>query len=224
MFTPFIASCPTRPKRISSTLQAGALASCHSSHSVASRLSLSGIVPSYIVTAASWVVEEKVQETQQSQPSPTCTPHNWLFVPESVLAEVLQWGHSSQLSCHPGHPRPVLCPAIIMVAFYVPGHYVLYRCLSGICLGAGQSAFSSVNQTQELGVHPDRQKTEFSSNTLRPVLCPFKFHPLLQLCYPQCETGWPFSSVPEGREARRRVLNSFFLFPTWSPFFLGRSR
>lgn len=135
MFTPFIASCPTRPKRISSTLQAGALASCHSSHSVASRLSLSGIVPSYIVTAASWVVEEKVQETQQSQPSPTCTPHNWLFVPESVLAEVLQWGHSSQLSCHPGHPRPfalssnnyggllcprALCPLSLPVR-YLPG-------------------------------------------------------------------------------------------------------
>lgn len=71
--------------------------------------------------------------------------------------------------------------------------------------GGGQSAFSIVDRTQELGVHPDCQNTEFASNTVRPVLCTFKFHPLLQFCYPQCETWCPFLSVPEGREPRRRA-------------------
>lgn len=55
--------------------------------------------PSCIVAAATWTVEERVPEAQQSHPSPTGTPHNRLFVPESVQYEVLQWAHSSKLSC-----------------------------------------------------------------------------------------------------------------------------
>lgn len=29
-------------------------------------------------------------------------PPNTLFVPEAAHSEVLQWGHSSKLACHPG--------------------------------------------------------------------------------------------------------------------------
>lgn len=37
--------------------------------------------------------------------SPPGTPPNTLFVPDFARSEVLQWGHSSRLACHPGLSR-----------------------------------------------------------------------------------------------------------------------
>lgn len=58
--------------------------------------------------AASWLIEEKVQRAQLTNPGPTEMPHNWLFVPELARSDVLQWGHSSKLTCHLG-PARTLC-------------------------------------------------------------------------------------------------------------------
>ena len=37
-----------------------------------------------------------------NHPDPGTGPPTRLFVPEEVRSQVLQWGHSSKLSCHPG--------------------------------------------------------------------------------------------------------------------------
>lgn len=58
--------------------------------------------PSCILGAAYWEVEEKVREAQQCALDPGGCPPNWLFVPEGVRSEVLQWAHMSKLTCHPG--------------------------------------------------------------------------------------------------------------------------
>lgn len=50
-------------------------------------------------------IERVVREAQTTQPDPGNGPHNCLFVPEAVRTQVLQWGHSSKLTCHPGFHR-----------------------------------------------------------------------------------------------------------------------
>ncbi|XP_055015782.1 uncharacterized protein LOC129410863 [Boleophthalmus pectinirostris] len=58
-----------------------------------------------LVASIHWEIERVVREAQQNQPAPDNCPPNSLFVPESVRAQVLQWGHSSKLTCHPGFHR-----------------------------------------------------------------------------------------------------------------------
>lgn len=60
------------------------------------------ILPSTcVVAAAHWEIENLVREAQHIQPDPGNGPQNRLFVPDSVRSQVLQWGHSSKLTCHP---------------------------------------------------------------------------------------------------------------------------
>ena len=42
---------------------------------------------------------------QTNEAGPSSCPTNRLYVPSSVRSQVLQWGHSSQLSGHPGSRR-----------------------------------------------------------------------------------------------------------------------
>lgn len=59
------------------------------------------ILPSSCVLGSViWEVEERI-------PSCTEAPPNRLIIPESVHSDVLQWGHSSQLACHPGLAQPL---------------------------------------------------------------------------------------------------------------------
>ncbi|KAK7878028.1 hypothetical protein WMY93_031309 [Mugilogobius chulae] len=60
---------------------------------------------SCMVGAVHWEIEKTVREAQRSQPDPGNGPPNCLFVPDSVRSKVLQWGHSSKLTCHPGFNR-----------------------------------------------------------------------------------------------------------------------
>ena len=64
-------------------------------------------VPSapYLVGSVQWEIERVVRNAQLSQPDPGGGPRNTLFVPESVRTQVLQWGHCSKLTCHPGVNR-----------------------------------------------------------------------------------------------------------------------
>lgn len=59
----------------------------------------------HFLGAVQWEIEKIVQEAQHTQPDPGNGPTNCLFVPDSVRSLVLQWGHSSKLSCHPGFHR-----------------------------------------------------------------------------------------------------------------------
>ena len=66
----------------------------------------STILPSScVVGAAGWEIEGVVQ---RDQPVPQGCPPNRLFVPLSVRPPVLQWGHSSRISCHPGFRRTLV--------------------------------------------------------------------------------------------------------------------
>lgn len=60
---------------------------------------------SHLLGAVQWEIEKIVQEAQRTQPDPGNGPDNCLFVPDSARSQVLQWGHSSKLSCHPGFHR-----------------------------------------------------------------------------------------------------------------------
>lgn len=55
--------------------------------------------PSCQVGAIMWEIKRLAHQTQPDQSN---GPRNTLFVPDSVRLQVLQWSHSSRLTCHPG--------------------------------------------------------------------------------------------------------------------------
>lgn len=48
-----------------------------------------------------------VHKALRTTVTPTKCPSNLIYVPESVRTKVLQWGHSSELACHPGADRTI---------------------------------------------------------------------------------------------------------------------
>ncbi|KAB5518549.1 hypothetical protein PHYPO_G00167340 [Pangasianodon hypophthalmus] len=64
------------------------------------------IIPvSRIVAPVRWGVEEAVRQAQGQDPSPGTGPPGLLYVPRQARAKVLQWGHLSPLTAHPGARR-----------------------------------------------------------------------------------------------------------------------
>jgi hypothetical protein len=64
------------------------------------------IMPSTCIVAAVFrEIESCIRPAQQNQPDPGNGPRKALFVPYSVCSEVLQWAHSTHLTCHPGMNR-----------------------------------------------------------------------------------------------------------------------
>ncbi|KAI2662144.1 Transposon Tf2-9 polyprotein [Labeo rohita] len=64
-----------------------------------------------IVSTLSWEVESKVRTALHGVTPPAGCPPNRLFVPESLRSEVIQWGHCSNVACHPGTSRWALTTA-----------------------------------------------------------------------------------------------------------------
>ncbi|KAL0149320.1 hypothetical protein M9458_055358, partial [Cirrhinus mrigala] len=58
-----------------------------------------------IVSTLSWEVESKVRTALHGVTPPAGCPPNRLFVPEGLRSEVIQWGHCSNVACHPGVSR-----------------------------------------------------------------------------------------------------------------------
>ncbi|KAK3566671.1 hypothetical protein QTP86_002846 [Hemibagrus guttatus] len=64
------------------------------------------IIPSSkIVAPIRWELESTVKQAQAREPDPGGGPTNCLFVPKAVRSQILQWGHCSRLTCHPGTSR-----------------------------------------------------------------------------------------------------------------------
>uniref|UniRef100_A0A8D0CUG7 Gypsy retrotransposon integrase-like protein 1 n=1 Tax=Sander lucioperca TaxID=283035 RepID=A0A8D0CUG7_SANLU len=61
--------------------------------------------PTCSIAAITCDIEGIVRQAQHLQADPGSGPPNRLFVPESVRSQVLQWAHSSPLTCHPGVTR-----------------------------------------------------------------------------------------------------------------------
>lgn len=67
------------------------------------------ILPSSCVIASvTWEIESRVLQAQGHDPDPGTGPNNCLFVPDSVRSDVLQWAHSTRLTCHPGVNRTLV--------------------------------------------------------------------------------------------------------------------
>ncbi|XP_075894338.1 uncharacterized protein LOC142896522 [Nelusetta ayraudi] len=61
--------------------------------------------PAHMLAALTWGVEERVKAALENQPGPSACPPDRLFVPAALRSEVLQWAHSTHLTCHPGVQR-----------------------------------------------------------------------------------------------------------------------
>ena len=59
--------------------------------------------PARVVGVVTWGVESRM--AQRTQPDPGGGPPNCLIVPTKVQGQVVKWGHSSHLFCHPGANR-----------------------------------------------------------------------------------------------------------------------
>ncbi len=57
------------------------------------------------VSTLTWEVESRVKAALEGVTPPARCPPNRLFVPEGLQSSVIQWGHCSNVACHPGVSR-----------------------------------------------------------------------------------------------------------------------
>ena len=69
---------------------------------------------------ASWEIEAIVTKAQEQQPDPGTGPPGRRFVPDPARSQVLQWAHSSKLTCHPGFHRTL---QFLRQSFWWPSMY-----------------------------------------------------------------------------------------------------
>ncbi len=58
-----------------------------------------------VVSTLTWEVESRVRTALEGVTPPPGGPPNRLFVPEGLRSDVIQWGHCSNVACHPGVNR-----------------------------------------------------------------------------------------------------------------------
>ncbi len=64
------------------------------------------IVPQkFFVSAVTWEIESKVRTASERVTPPSGCPPGRLFVPETLLSDVIRWSHCSKVACHPGVSR-----------------------------------------------------------------------------------------------------------------------
>ena len=69
------------------------------------RESVNILPPPCVVATLTWDIEGRIRAATEGQASPSACPPNCLYVPEPLRSEVLQWAHSSKLTCHSGSQR-----------------------------------------------------------------------------------------------------------------------
>ncbi|XP_077429679.1 uncharacterized protein LOC144056607 [Vanacampus margaritifer] len=63
--------------------------------------------PDCVIGAVTWPIEREVKQANGEATPPKGCPANRLFVPEQLRPQVIHWGHTSLLSCHPGVRRTI---------------------------------------------------------------------------------------------------------------------
>ena len=57
---------------------------------------------SCFIGAITWDIEKRVSDSNVGVQVPPRCSSNRLFVPETLHSQVIHWGHTSRISCHPG--------------------------------------------------------------------------------------------------------------------------
>lgn len=57
--------------------------------------------PSCFIGSLTWDIKQSIKNAQQTEPEPGGGPQGRLYVPSSLWAWTIHWGHSSRFSCHP---------------------------------------------------------------------------------------------------------------------------
>uniref|UniRef100_A0A8C6SY85 Gypsy retrotransposon integrase-like protein 1 n=1 Tax=Neogobius melanostomus TaxID=47308 RepID=A0A8C6SY85_9GOBI len=65
------------------------------------------VPPTCVLGFITWEIKSVVREAQRTEPDPGNGPPDRLFVPKSVRSQVIEWGHTSRFSCHPGIGRTI---------------------------------------------------------------------------------------------------------------------
>ncbi len=95
------------------------------------------ILPSSRVMASiQWGIETAVKRAQQQHPDPGNSPPGRLFVPNSMRSDVLQWGHASLSSGHPGSTRTL---KLIQRSFWWPNMQRDVMCFVAACAVCAQN-------------------------------------------------------------------------------------
>ncbi|KAI3370656.1 hypothetical protein L3Q82_007222 [Scortum barcoo] len=71
------------------------------------------LTTSRVIAAITWDIENAAPAGSTAAARPRQGPPGRLFVPDAVRSQVLQWAHSSKLSCHPGINRTIKGRALI---------------------------------------------------------------------------------------------------------------
>ena len=89
------------------------------------------VIPlSRIVASIRWGIEAKVRRAQRDEPTPGPERPGLLFVPRGVRSQVLQWGHASRITAHPGARRTL---EFVQRRFWWPGMAEDVKSFVGAC-------------------------------------------------------------------------------------------
>ena len=92
--------------------------------------------PEVFVNAVEMQIKKTVRNALGTEAAPSRCPSDKLYVPANARSQVIQWGHSSRLSGHPGANRTTsFISTEVLVAGDEGGHSQLCVCLLGLRLG-----------------------------------------------------------------------------------------
>ncbi|CAJ1057674.1 uncharacterized protein LOC108874699, partial [Xyrichtys novacula] len=94
---------------------------------------------SCVVGSTTWEIDTIVDQALRNHPDPGTGPPDRKFVPEVARSQVLQWGHSSKLTCHLGFQRTL---QFLQQRFWWPGMVRHVRAFVAACSVCARSKAS----------------------------------------------------------------------------------